>query len=158
MAAEPRLERDAEAGLLRWCNAGLEASVLYVLLAAWARPREGSTALLPVLACLAIPGALALRQALALTTVSAVVRQAAVVVSALAWALTAARLVAPTGYWQEDAPRALLVMGAMFGGPVPAGHQPLAFWTSLLLWWRGYVLLEWLPSVDDALGDRRAHV
>ena len=149
MAVEGRRRR--EDGLLIWSNAAVEAAVLYLLLAAWARPRQGPAALLPLAACLAILAAPLLRRALESSTVAPLTRQIATALCALAWAVTAARLTAPAGYWQSDAPRAVLLLGALFGGPIPAGYQPLAFWAALLLWWRGHLLWDWPPSLDDAL-------
>lgn len=146
---------DPEEGLLRWSNAALEASVLYVVLAAWTRPRDGAAILLPLAACLALPGGLLARRALEWTAAQPIPRQVAAVLCATAWAVTAARLIAPPGFWQADAPRALLLISAIFGEPIRAGYQPLVFWASLLLWWRGHLLLDWLPGLDDALNRLR---
>jgi Domain of unknown function (DUF4129) len=137
--------------LIRWSNAALEMAVLYLLLSAWARPRDGQAAWLPLLACLALPAAFALRHMLESAPAPGTARLVATVLAGLAWALVAARLCAPHGYWQVDAPRAALVFGAAFGGREGSGLQPLAFWASLLLWWRGHVLLDWQPGFDEIL-------
>lgn len=151
MAAETYPVTDWEGRLLRWANLGLEAAVFYLLLAAWVRPRDGTAALLPLLACLALPAGLAIRNLLDSTTVADLTRHLAAALAALAWAATAARVCAPPGYWEADAPRALLVVGAMVGGRDNPGLQPLAFWAALLLWWRGHALAAWEPGFDDAL-------
>src|SRR5881398_709922 len=108
--------RDWEGRLLRWGNMGLEMAVVYLLLAAWARPREGPAALLPLLACLALPAALAIRDLLDSAEVGDAVRLIATWLAALAWALSVARLCAPAGYWQSDAHRGALLLSAVFGG------------------------------------------
>jgi hypothetical protein len=144
--------RDWEGRLLGWGNVALEMAVVYLLLAAWARPRDGQAALLPLLACLALPAALAIRGLLDSAEVGDAVRLLATWLAALAWALSVARLCAPPGYWQSDSPRGLLLLSAVFGGREVAGPQPLAFWASLLLWWRGQLLSAWEPTLEDALG------
>src|SRR5919198_6611236 len=128
---------DWEGRLHRWGNVALEMTVVYLLLAAWARPRDGPAALLPLLAGLALPAALAIRELLDSAEVGDAVRLIATWLAALAWALSVARLCAPAGYWQSDAHRRALLLDAVFGGREVAGTQPLAFWASLLLWWRG---------------------
>ena len=129
----------------------MEMAVFYLLLAAWARPRDGAGALLPLLACLALPLAFTLRSLLDTTTVDDTIRLLASGLAALAWALTAARLCAPAEYWQADDPRLLLLLGEIFGGRQASGLQPLAFWASLLLWWRGHLLPSWQPGLEEAL-------
>lgn len=155
MAAEALAGRRAADGALRWSNVALEASVVYVLLSAWARPRDGDALLLPPAVCLALPAGLLVARVLEWTAAQSSTRQVAGVLCAVAWGLAAARLSAPAGFWQTDAPRAVLLVSAIFGGPVRGGFQPLAFWASLLLWWRGSLLLEWLPGLDDALSRLR---
>ena len=143
---------DWEGRLHRWGNVALEMTVVYLLLAAWARPRDGQAALLPLLACLALPAALAIRELLDSAEVADAVRLLATWLAALAWAFSVARLCALPGYWQSDAPRGLLLLSTIFGGREVAGLQPLAFWSSLLLWWRGQLLPAWELTLEDALG------
>jgi hypothetical protein len=151
---------DWEGRLLRWSNAALEATVFYLLLAAWARPRDGSAAILPLLACLALPAGLAIRNLLDSATVTEAIRLLATGLAALAWAFTVARLSAPAGYWQpvaagDDLSRGVLLLGTIFGGREGSGLQPLGFWASLLLWWRGQVLPAWEPNFEETLGRLR---
>jgi len=120
----------------------LEASIFYLLLAAWARPRDGQALLLPGLACLTLLVAMALRALLDSTTVAEWTCLLATTLAAMAWAFVVARACAAPAYWQDpEAPRALLVLGAVFGGGEASGFQALAFWASLLLWCRGHALL-----------------
>jgi hypothetical protein len=133
----------------------MEAIVLYLLLAAWARPRDGPAALLPLFGSLALLIALLVRELLTPSTVSETTRLVATTLAGLAWSLAAARASAPPVYWQSDDPRGLLILGAIFGLNPNAGPQPLAFWASLLLWLRGLMLPAWEPGLDDALGRLR---
>jgi hypothetical protein len=137
--------------LLRWSNAGLEATIFYLLLAAWARPRDSQAALLPLLACLALPAGFAIRILLDWATSAGPARLLATTLAAFAWTVSVVRFCAPAGYWQADVSAGVLLFGAAFGGREGVGLQPLAFWSSLLLWWRGYALPTWEPGVEEAL-------
>jgi Domain of unknown function (DUF4129) len=148
--AECPARPDLEATLLRWSNALLEATVLYLLLAAWARPREGPAALLPLAAALALPGGMSTARLVGGSTVVGTIRPFTLVLVGLAWAFAAARLSAPAAYWLSGTQHDLLVLGVVIGGG-GSGAQPLAFWASLLLWWRGVMLSDWQPNLDDTL-------
>jgi hypothetical protein len=152
MTADQGRQVTLDSFLLRLGNLMVESSVLYIVLAAWARPRSGPGSLLPLGAALALPIAFACRHLIESSTVHTRLRQAAVVLAAVGWGLFAASLVAPPGYWEREVPRGALALGAMTGNQPNAGLQPLAFWSSVLAWWRGHQLTGWDPTLDEALG------
>jgi hypothetical protein len=152
MAAKPSQLYQHDRHLVYLGNLLIEASVLYLVLAAWVRPRSGPGSLLPLAAALALPVAFTLRQLIDSSTVPVQLRQAAALLLAWGWGLLAAYLVAPGGYWEREAPRSALVFGAMIGNQPSSGLQPLAFWASVLAWWRGHQLPGWEPTLEEALG------
>ena len=152
MFPEAREPVDLDARLQRLGMLLLEATAFYLVLAAWARPRAGPGGWLPLVVCLALPAALGLRQLVSSSSVSSAVQQITIPLAAATWGLLAARLVAPADYWARDLPGGMQLLGVVLGNQPGVGLQPLAFWASVLRWWRGPLLPDWDPPFDDVLG------
>lgn len=144
-----------EAAVLRWANAALEAGVLFVLLATWLQPTDRSVASPALLATASLLLAKLARRLLLFMGGPETPRVLASALVGLAWSVTAARLCAPPGYWESGEPRLWVVFGAVLGGRDSAGSQPIVFWSSALIWWRGSALTGWEPTLEDLFAKLR---
>ncbi|MCC7105290.1 MAG: DUF4129 domain-containing protein [Chloroflexi bacterium] len=145
----------AETRLYSWSHTVLEAAVFYVLLAAWVLPTTDDGPPAGLIAASTLVLSRIVERGMTASGAPSAVRLVASILVALAWAITAARICAPAGYWDDSAPRSWIVIGAVFGTREGAGVQPIVFWATALTWWRGAAIAAWEPGLEELFGKIR---
>lgn len=150
MSADRRHAIDWERLVYRWANVGLEVVIFYMVLAAWARPRDGPSLLLPLLGAATLPIGLSMRHLLETAAPDPFLRTAAIILPGLAWAAILARFALPADFSQSAGSDPLL-LAILFGSRAATGLPPLVFWSSLLCWGRAHLVASWEPAIDEML-------